>query len=408
MSSPQTAGEVVSSWSPGGLDIHHINTGRGDSGLWIMPDGTSLLIDAGNLRPGNPRHTQPRPDGSRTPGEWISRYVRHMLSSFRRVVLDYVIVTHFHADHLGEVWEDQRLSRSGRFRLTGITEVGESIPIRRIIDPGWPDYNYPMPLDDPRVQNYRAFLEYCRARGRLEVERFRPGVKDQIVPLRKPRRYPSFEIRNIAANGEIWTGVGTSTRCLFPPLEGLDASDIPTQNMCSIALRVRYGRFTYFCGGDLIGVAKEGVAPPFHDVETPVGQVVGPVDVSVATHHGDLTAQNANMISSLRPRVHILQVWSASHPAPSVLWRMLSTRLYPGPRDIFATNMKQETRIVIGPNIEKLKSDQGHILVRVEPGGDRYWVIVLDDSAETYQVKSVHGPYESRSGAPSPEEGLGR
>jgi hypothetical protein len=35
-------------------------------------------------------------------------------------------------------------------------------------------------------------------------------------------------------------------------------------------------------------------------------------------------------------------------------------------------------------------------VVRVAPGGASYHVIVLDDSAETYAVKAVHGPYDSR------------
>ncbi len=378
------------------LDIHHINTGRGDSALCIMPDGTTMLIDAGANKPGNPRHTPSRPDDSRTPGEWISRYVQHVLSGWTEVALDYVVVTHFHSDHLGEVLEDSRPSTTGAYRLTGISEVGERVPIGKIIDAGWPGYDYPHPLDSPRVSNYRAFLEHHRARGDIDVERFQPGRSDQIVLSRQPESYPDFQVRNIAANGEVWTGVGTSTRNLFPPLQDLPPDDMPTENMCSIALRISYGRFDYFSGGDLIGVAKHGVAPIWHDVETPVAQAVGPVDVSVATHHGDLTAQNAFLIASLRPRVHVIQVWCASHPAPSVLWRMLSTRLYPGPRDIFATNMKQETRIVIGPSIDKLASDQGHVLVRVQPGGDDYGVMVLDDSSESYRVKAVHGPYEAR------------
>jgi hypothetical protein len=39
---------------------------------------------------------------------------------------------------------------------------------------------------------------------------------------------------------------------------------------------------------------------------------------------------------------------------------------------------------------------QGHIVVRVSPGGDTFRVIILHDSAETYNVKSIHGPYQSR------------
>jgi hypothetical protein len=47
---------------------------------------------------------------------------------------------------------------------------------------------------------------------------------------------------------------------------------------------------------------------------------------------------------------------------------------------------------ILGSNLDKLKSDQGHILVRVDPGGDEYNVIVLDDSAETYEVTTAFGP----------------
>ena len=35
-------------------------------------------------------------------------------------------------------------------------------------------------------------------------------------------------------------------------------------------------------------------------------------------------------------------------------------------------------------------------IIRVEPGGASYRVIILDDSAESYVVKAVHGPYEAR------------
>ena len=75
---------------------------------------------------------------------------------------------------------------------------------------------------------------------------------------------------------------------------------------------------------------------------------------------------------------------------------MYSERLYPGPRDVFATNMLEANHLVIGPLLDRLKSAQGHIVVRVAPGGDTFHVIILDDSAETYRVKAIHGPYQSR------------
>lgn len=74
---------------------------------------------------------------------------------------------------------------------------------------------------------------------------------------------------------------------------------------------------------------------------------------------------------------------------------MLSTKTYPGPRDIFASNIMNETRIVVGSHIDRLKSQQGHIVVRVSPGGQDYRIHVLDDSAETFEIKACHGPYNS-------------
>ena len=79
-----------------------------------------------------------------------------------------------------------------------------------------------------------------------------------------------------------------------------------------------------------------------------------------------------------------------------VLSRMLSTRLYTDDRDVLATNMPQANYDVIGPLLERLMSDQGHIVIRVARGGGHYQAIVLDDSDESMRVKAIHGPYESR------------
>jgi hypothetical protein len=38
----------------------------------------------------------------------------------------------------------------------------------------------------------------------------------------------------------------------------------------------------------------------------------------------------------------------------------------------------------------------GHIVVRVEPGGGKYRVFVLDETTSEATVVSVHGPYQSR------------
>jgi hypothetical protein len=136
--------------------------------------------------------------------------------------------------------------------------------------------------------------------------------------------------------------------------------------------------------------------PAWQDVETPVARAVGPVDVAILDHHGNRDSTNAFLVATLRPRAWVIPVWSSDHPGHDVLDRMYSTRLYAGPRDVFATNMLEANRLVIGPLLDRLLSAQGHIVVRVAPGGASYQVIILDDAGETYAVKAVHGPYESR------------
>jgi putative oxidoreductase len=73
---------VLPPWTPGTLDIHQISTGRGNSALVVMPDGTTLLVDAG---PG---------------GDVIARYIERTLAP-SPARLDYAVLTHFHGDHVG-------------------------------------------------------------------------------------------------------------------------------------------------------------------------------------------------------------------------------------------------------------------------------------------------------------------
>ena len=65
-------GQPIAPWEPGTLEIHQISTGRGNAGLYIFPDGTTLLVDTGEQPGNNPRHTPPRPDDTRWAGNGSS------------------------------------------------------------------------------------------------------------------------------------------------------------------------------------------------------------------------------------------------------------------------------------------------------------------------------------------------
>ncbi len=389
------AGSTLPAWSEGCLDIHHINTGRGETAFLILPDGTSLLVDAGAapVEPG--WTTPPKPNASREPGEWIARYIAHMLGRFPVKQIDQAVISHFHIDHMGAINATSPTSASGAYQLGGLTEVAEHIPIRRMFDRNWPDYNWPLPLEDAKMKNYRKFLSWQTANHGLSVERFQAGRNDQLGLLHHKSRYPEFEIRNIAVNGHVWTGVGSVARNHFPQLSSLPPTNYPSENKCCIAFRVSYGKFDYFTGGDLDvrDVELAGPADQWKDIERPVAMATGPVEVFKANHHANYDANSPFFLSVLRPRVTVASIWGASQPAMAVHRRFLSTATYPGPREVFYTNMMEATLAAL--HINRLKTPTGHIVVRVMPGGAEYFVYVLDDTDESYRIKAVFGPYQS-------------
>lgn len=388
---PVTVGAAVPPWQPGFLDIHHINTGRGNSTLALMPDGTSLLIDAGAVKTEGPAMNLPRPDATRRPGEWIARYIERRLKATGNSELGYALLTHLHGDHVGDVSPHSPASASGNYRLTGISDVAESVKIRKLIDRGYPDYNFPARTTDATAMNYIEFAKSAAARG-VSVERANPGSSSQIVPTHNPGKFPGFGVRILACNGEVWTGSGEASAAHFPSQTGLAANELVSENSCSIALRLNYGRFSYFTGGDLNSDTNYG-RDPWRDVETAAARVAGPVSVATCNHHGYFDSTGPEMVRALRPRAWVLQSWHASHPAMSVLANLYSPILYPGPRDVFCLGMHPAAQLAEARFSDAFKSSQGHVLVRVMPSGAEFSILVIEDGDESDHVKAIFEPY---------------
>jgi hypothetical protein len=75
------------------------------------------------------------------------------------------------------------------------------------------------------------------------------------------------------------------------------------------------------------------------------------------------------------------------------LKRMLSTQLYPGDREIYATCVMPANRAVNNQFISNLKSLEGHIVVRVAPGGGEFHIVVTDNSDDSDRIKLISGPH---------------
>ncbi len=400
--SSASSSEALPPWAEGYLYIHHISTGRGNSAYIVMPDGTSMLIDAGETDQAFVKSVAPlvpfppRPNGAHAAGYWIADYIRQFAPRDRPVALDYALITHFHTDHMGMLLASSPLSATGAYQLTGITEVAEHVPIKTLIDRAAPSYATPIDLrachesnSQKTFLNYLKMVDYRLQHGQAVVG-LHPGVLDQIH-LGRPDKFAEFHIRNIASSGVIWTGHGEETQ-QFIPADAIKDCNYD-ENPLSNVLKLTYGKFSYYSGGDLPGVPAYN-QPWWRDMETPVASVVGRVSAMTLDHHGNRDTVNGNLLRALQPRVIVQQNWLSAQPGEEVVWRLASHEYYPGPRDVFATGMAEETRAAIGPLMDQVyRSYHGHVVIRVAPGGATYEVFILNDEDTAREVIAHFGPY---------------
>jgi hypothetical protein len=371
-----------------------------------------MIVDAGESdtsdeRTLSPRNTPIHPSADKLPFEWIAYYIKKV-TPFQVTHLDYAVISHFHEDHFGGWYANAPKSKNGNYVLSGITGVNELIPYKNLLDRGYPNYNFPVPFEKilsklngreskyyKTMNNYFSFIKAQQKQG-MTTEYFKAGVTNQITLQHTKIQYPEFYVQQVKSNGEIWTGKDSSVFQYFPPIDTNNVKTWPDENSLSLVLIVNYGPFRYYTGGDCAGNVFYGDAS-WRDVETPVAKVVGEVDVATMDHHGNRDAVNEFQIKTFKPTAWVEQVWSADHPGHEVLIRLTSPYLNTTPKDLFATNMLDANKYVIGPLIDKsYKSLQGHILVRVLPGGSEYYIIILDDSNENMLVQRVFGPYRSK------------
>lgn len=371
---------MLPEWQEGMLDIHFISTGSGNASFMVMPDGTTMLVDAGDLKRPDVRAPQRKPSTSKSVGEWIADYIRQFSPDGKDTELDYALITHFHGDHIGHE-ANAHGTGPGGYALSGITEVGTLIPIHKLVNrdetiPGMPAF-------------CRDFIEWqCKNNGMVH-ETARVGSSDQFALTRDKSSYPDFNIRVLFSHGQVAARKGEKVAAKLYK-KGKSTSE----NNLSVGIRLDYGKFNFYTGGDISGVGSTG-ATTDEGMESLAARLIGPVDVAVLNHHGNRDTQSCEYISAVRPRVWIGACWGVRHPGEETIRRLSNRSLYDGDRDIYTTYMGNATREFMGRYLSDYKSLAGHIVVRVAPGGDSYDVYVLNDGSSIREVLSVNH-YESQ------------
>src|SRR5690606_16599594 len=93
------------------------------------------------------------------------------------------------------------------------------------------------------------------------------------------------------------------------------------ENTMSNGLRLTYGNFSYYTGGDLSGgvLDKDGKAI---DIEGLAAEATGEVDVAKANHHAYKDAMTPGFINHIRARFFVVPVWDRAHIQPETIDRM--------------------------------------------------------------------------------------
>jgi beta-lactamase superfamily II metal-dependent hydrolase len=258
------------------LRMVFVDTEGGQATLILTPRGESLLVDAGF--PGNNGRDSDR-----------------IVAAARRLGLtriDYLLVTHYHLDHVG-----------------GVPELAAKIPVGVFIDHG--DNTEDTPQARALEEAYRKVL--ATGAKRMTVK---PG---DVLPLKDVR------VEIVAARGEriarpVKGGGQKNPLCA----QAERRADDPTENARSIGFVLTFGRLRFVDLGDLTWNKELELACPEHRI--------GPVDLYLTTHHGFDQSGCPQIVHGMRPRVAIMNNGARKGGSPAA-WRIVASS--PGLQDLW-------------------------------------------------------------------------
>ena len=185
--------------------------------------------------------------------------------------IDYLVITHFHADHMG-----------------GVAQLSARLPIRHFIDHG---------ADvQPGERAAAAFKPYADIRSQGDHVEAKPGY---TIPI------AGIKAQVIAAGGAVLAaplaGAGQANPLcadfkLQETVKGQE--EIRAEDARSVSTFISFGQFRTAIMGDL-GWNLE------RDLMCPVNKL-GRVDLYLVSHHGSETSGSPALVHALRPRVGVM------------------------------------------------------------------------------------------------------
>jgi competence protein ComEC len=235
-------------YAAGSLNVYFIDVEGGQSTLFVSPSGESMLVDTG--WPGfNGRDAERIVSVARAAG--VSR-------------LNYVVITHFHTDHVG-----------------GVPQLAERIPIGTYVDHG-------RSVESGKDED-ALYHAYVQVRDRASHLIVRAGDR---IPIE------GIDVRVVSSTGQTiqrpLAGAGQANPvCNTTKPREVD----PSENAQSVGMMITFGKFRIIDLGDLTWNKELALACPDNKL--------GTVDVYLSTHHGLDQSNAPAIVDALSPRVAI-------------------------------------------------------------------------------------------------------
>jgi competence protein ComEC len=259
------------------LRVFAIDVEGGKSTLFVAPSGQSMLVDTGY-------------DGNR--GRDAERIAAAAKAAGIRQI-DYLVITHYHHDHVG-----------------GVPQLAAKLPIRSFVDHG---KNFETEKDNAAV--YNAYLAARKKGNHIEVK------AGDTIPI------AGMQVQVVTAAGQAIANALPGAGQPNPLCAKYEAIKPDSgENAHSIGMLVTYGSFRLVDLGDLYWNQE-------HDLSCPANKI-GTVDVYLTTHHGKKTSGSPQMVWALHPKVAIMnngpetggsvQAWQTIHESPGLLdlWQL--------------------------------------------------------------------------------------
>ena len=212
--------------------------------------------------------------------------------------IDYVVITHYHRDHVG-----------------GVPQLADQMKIGTLVDHG-------PAMEDSKVVK-EDYADYEKVLPRAQHLVAKPG---DVVPIK-------------GINVDVLTSAGERIQVALPgagqpnPLCSSTAKkdDDPTENARSLGMLISYGKFRMLDLGDLTWNKEMQLVCP--------NNLIGTVDVYLTTHHGLSQSNCPALVDAVHPRVAVMNNGARKGGNPSA-WQTVKDS--PGLQDIWQLHYSVE------------------------------------------------------------------